>query len=70
MPALTAHHRLGLRVEGSKMRGELVTTDAESFSNLLAVFYASLLQAPNVCAEGLVDGFEEYNGELLAWFNG
>jgi len=67
LPAMTAHRQLGLFVDESKKRGEWFA-DSAVFADCLARFYATLLQPPNISAEDLVGGFEEYNVELLKWF--
>jgi hypothetical protein len=53
MPALAAHRRLGLFVEESKKRGEWLASDAVDFANHIAIFYATLLQAPNISVQDL-----------------
>ena len=67
MPALTAYRKLGLFVREMRERREWVV-GADGFAADLADFYGSLLEAPGVKPEDLVDGFKEYNVELLAWF--
>ncbi|KAI4639939.1 hypothetical protein J4E93_008738 [Alternaria ventricosa] len=67
LPAMTAHRQLGLFVEEMKKRGEWFAS-SEGFADDLARFYAALLLPPNISAEDLVGGFEEYNVELLKWF--
>ncbi|KAG9186241.1 hypothetical protein G6011_02797 [Alternaria panax] len=68
LPAVVAHRRLGLFVEDLNRRGEWVAPRPDEFASRVACYYATLLQAPNVYIEDLVDGFQEYNVELLKWF--
>jgi hypothetical protein len=68
LPAVAAHRELGLFVQQCERRGEWVASRSDEFARRVACFYATLLQAPNVCTEDLVGGFYEYNVELLMWF--
>ncbi|KAH7091158.1 hypothetical protein FB567DRAFT_616619 [Paraphoma chrysanthemicola] len=67
VPALNAHRQLGLFVMETKKREEWPLTE-DDFAAQLADYHATLLEAPAVQPEDLVDGFKEYNVELLAWF--
>ncbi|KAI4666980.1 uncharacterized protein J4E79_001661 [Alternaria viburni] len=68
LPALAAHRELGLFVQESEGRREWVAFRPGVFATRVACFYATLLQQPNVGAADLVAGFQEYNVELLKWF--
>jgi hypothetical protein len=68
LPAVAAHSRLGLFAVQSDSRREWVASRPDEFAMRVARFYATMLQRPNVGTEDLVDGFREYNVELLKWF--
>ncbi|KAH6865183.1 hypothetical protein BKA58DRAFT_404946 [Alternaria rosae] len=68
LPALAAHRELGLFVKVLDMRGEWVASRPDEFAKRVAFFYATLLQQPMFPTEDLVDGIQEYNVELLKWF--
>ncbi|KAI4945143.1 hypothetical protein J4E91_008120 [Alternaria rosae] len=68
LPALAAHRELGLFVKVLDMRGEWVASRPDEFAKRVAFFYATLLQQPMFPTEDLVDGVQEYNVELLKWF--
>jgi hypothetical protein len=67
MPAMVAYRQLGIFVQDAKKREAWI--DAEDvLARNSATFYAAMLEAPGIKEEDLVDGFKEYNVELLAWF--
>ncbi|KAI4622196.1 hypothetical protein J4E83_004936 [Alternaria metachromatica] len=68
LPALSAHRELGLFVQELEGRREWVAFRPDVFATRVACFYATLLQQPNIGAADLVAGFQEYNVELLKWF--
>ncbi|KAF2031029.1 hypothetical protein EK21DRAFT_88360 [Setomelanomma holmii] len=68
VPALSAYRQLRLFVEEIKKQGEWPEVE-EDFAAELADFDGTVLEAPGVQPEDLVDGFKEYNIELLAWFS-